>query len=143
MSLLENLKREPQSRTARKRAGALAVEVTDLYTEAPVALIIPTTINDNKTITFAKSGRSTRGKAKPVNSFWVIEKNQGESDPFNVSSEVEADRLKARLGGQHQARVYQAVSKFEAWELHWQFLIRVTRGHVMPGSRSGPGRNAC
>jgi hypothetical protein len=59
----------------------------------------------------------------------VIEKDQEEADPFNVGSQAEADRLKARLGGQHQARVYEATSKFDAMELHRQLLIRVARGH--------------
>jgi transcriptional regulator with XRE-family HTH domain len=37
ISLLENGKREPQGRTARKLAAALDVEVADLYDQAPAA----------------------------------------------------------------------------------------------------------
>ncbi len=139
ISLLENGKREPQGRTARKLAAALAAEVTDLYSQGPVvleqkytpALVIPPTPNDNKKITPAKPTRPTRarGKKLPMISYWVIEKDQGEADPFNVSSQAEAERLKDRLGGQHQARVYQAATRFEAWDLHRQFMIRIIRGY--------------
>lgn len=136
ISLLENLKRSPHGKTARTLAEALDVELADLYRESEpgeleisTALVTQPGINANKTQTAIKPARPTRSKAKPVISFWVIEKDQEEADPFKVSTQEEAERLKDRLGGQHQARIYEAASKFEAWELHRQFLIRVARGH--------------
>ncbi len=133
ISLLENGKREPQGRTARKLAQALEVEVTNLYGQEPVVLeqkhtptISALMLNGNKTQTIIKLARSNKSKAKLVISFWVIEKDQEEGDPFNVGSQAEAERLKAWLG---LARIYQSATKFEALELHRQFLIRVARGH--------------
>ncbi len=132
VSLLENLKRSPHGKTARDLAAALGVEVSDLYppvtTLKPqqVKLINPIEQNANKTQTIIKAAR---GKKKATISFWVIEKDRDDDDPFSVATQTEAERLKARLGGQHQARVYQAASKSEARELHRQFLIRVARGH--------------
>jgi transcriptional regulator with XRE-family HTH domain len=136
ISLLENLKREPQGRTARKLAAALAVEVTELYDQTPAAApepVQPTSVitlpptNDNKTQTAApliKPARSTRGKQKkPAGNCWVIDED---SDAFGPFIQAEADRLKGKLG---KARVYEAGSRFEAQELHRKFLIRVIRGH--------------
>lgn len=130
ISLLENLKREPQGRTSRKLATALDVELTELYELSvvpespthPSPEFIPTSVNDNKTITTVKPS-GVRAKKRTDGNFWVVDH---EGDAFGPFVPEEAERLKAKLG---QARVYQAANKFEAWELHRQFLIRVTRGH--------------
>jgi hypothetical protein len=45
-----------------------------------------------------------------------------EGDAFGPFILEEADKLKGKLGGQHQARVYEAASKAEAREQHRQFL---------------------
>ncbi len=132
---IEKYNRPTYGPTARKLAEGLGVKVTDLYAQAATDLTLTVlTIQEEtykKHTALIKPARPTRAKdkVKTVISFWVIEKDQEEGDPFNVGSLTEAERLKARLGGQHQARVYEAASKFEAWELHRQFLIRVARGH--------------
>jgi transcriptional regulator with XRE-family HTH domain len=128
ISFLENQHRPPHGTTASKLAAALGVEVADLYGLKPEPINHAITNDNTKPITALKPARSNMAGAKkqPVISFWVIEKDQEEGDPFRTDTQAEADRLKARLG---QAKVYQAASKFEAWELHRQFLIRVARGY--------------
>lgn len=130
ISLLENLKREPQGRTVHKLAAALEVEVTDLYEQTASAII--QSVNINKPITPAKPARSNRTRASkqptvPALNWWVIDQ---EGDiifgPFRQS---DAERLQEKLGGHHQARVYEATSRSEASKQHNQFLIKVARGH--------------
>jgi transcriptional regulator with XRE-family HTH domain len=121
ISLLENGKREPQGRTSLKLAAALEVDLTALYS-LPAALEPTQLINGNKTITVIKPAR-TRTKKQQAGNCWVIDH---EGDAFGPFVEVEAERLKGKLG---QARVYEAANKAEARELHRQFLIRVARGH--------------
>ena len=125
ISLLENGKREPQGRTARKLAAALGIEVTELNSQpGPVVLEQEYTqaqsTSDNKTITV---GKTARAKKQPAGSSWVIDQDGDAFGPFVME---EAERLKGKLG---QARVYEAASKNIARELHRAFLIRVARGH--------------
>jgi transcriptional regulator with XRE-family HTH domain len=152
VSILENLKRKPQPKTTWKLAEALGVERADLFTPPPslAAQEVAQPINDNKTPAItpvvkparptralqtlenrarAKAKRQTAPAPALVSSFWVFEKDQEESEPFRLDTEAQAERLKDRLGGQHQARVYEAASRSEASHQHIQFLIRVTRGH--------------
>jgi transcriptional regulator with XRE-family HTH domain len=130
ISLLENLKREPQGRTARKLAAALGIEVVDLHQPDPVVLEPKYTpaqpVNDNRIITPAKPVRTRAAKKQPANYCWVVD---FEGDAFGPFEQAEADKLKGKLGGQHQARVYQAATRAEAREQHRAFLIRVARGH--------------
>lgn len=122
ISLLENGKREPQGRTVHKLAQALGVEISELSELARA----PAASNDNKTVTRASVRKSNQ--PAPV-SYWVYEKDQNESDPFRLDTQAQAERLKDKLGGQHQARIYEAASRSDANKQHIQFLIRVTRGH--------------
>ncbi len=129
ISLLENGKREPQGRTARKLAQALDVEVGELYSQlTPVVLEQEYTPAEstsvNKTITVSKPARAK--KQPPASSSWVIDQDGDAFGPFILA---EAERLRGKLGGQHQARVYEGTSRAEANEQHRQFLIRVARGH--------------
>lgn len=134
ISLLENLKREPQRRNTGKLAVALGVEINQLYEEPPVAQAAPVqtpppqSLNDNKTLTIIKPARPTRAKKQqqPVGNCWVID---FEGDAFGPFVLADAERLQEKLGGWHKARVYKAESKAEANEQHRQFLIRVIRGH--------------
>lgn len=132
ISLLENGKREPQGRTARKLAQALEVEPAELYelVLAPVAQEpqAQPSNSSNETITPAKPVRTSRAlKRQPVSAVtWVIDQDGDCFGPFVLA---DSERLQGKLGGYHQARVYAAADKAEARELHRQFLIRVTRGH--------------
>jgi transcriptional regulator with XRE-family HTH domain len=139
ISLLENGKREPQGRTVHKLAQALGVEVNELSAEAPVVLeqkhtpapVINHHENDKKTITESRTAiaRPTRAKKKPapISSFWIFE-NQENSDPFKLDTLSQARRLQEKLGGLHQARVYEATSRRDANEQHTEFLREVARG---------------
>jgi len=122
---LERFHRPAQDRTVHKLANALGVEPIALYAVEQPKLTKESIQTPTASI---KPIRSTRSKAKPAISFWLIEKDQ-EDDLFRTDNQDEAERLKVRLGGQQHARVYQAVTKFEAQEQHRQFLIRVIRGH--------------
>jgi transcriptional regulator with XRE-family HTH domain len=131
ISLLENLKREPQGRTVRKLAAALDVEVVDLHQPDPVVLEPKYTpaqpANDNRIITPAKPVRTSKAaKKQPANYCWVVD---FEGDAFGPFVLADAERLQGKLGGWHKARVYKAGSKAEAREMHRQFLIKVARGH--------------
>ncbi len=114
--------REAQERTVHKLANALGVEPAALVAVEQPNLAIESIQTPTAVV---KPIRSTKSKAKPVISFWVIEKDQ-EDDPFRTDNQDVAERLKARLG---YARVYEAASKNEARELHRAFLTRVARGH--------------
>jgi transcriptional regulator with XRE-family HTH domain len=130
ISLLENLKREPQGRTACKLAAALEVPITNLYDLVlpEQAQPAPAPINDNKTITAAIQPDSNRPSRRPAgNSYWIIENDPDQVEPFRLYNREEAERLRARLGP-GRARVYEAQSKSQANEMHRAFLIRVNRG---------------
>ncbi len=140
ISLLENSKRPPHASTVKALATALGVEPGDLYEPAqtpasqePVGLeqkytpaINGQKVKNNKTSTTIKPARPTRVKKQPTGNFWI---SDDEGDVWGPFSQVDAERLKVKLGGQHQARVYEAASKAEARELHRAFLTRVARGH--------------
>jgi transcriptional regulator with XRE-family HTH domain len=127
ISLLENGKREPQGRTARKLAAALEVELTALYEQVPAPVLNvqhQPASNDNKTIIAA----TTRPRKRPAGiSFWVMENDPDQVEPFRLDTLQEAQRLAGRLG-QGRARIYEAESKIQVWAEHRSFLVRVTRG---------------
>jgi transcriptional regulator with XRE-family HTH domain len=126
ISLLENLKREPQGRTARNLAAALEVTPTDLCEQVPSPPPQPPASNDNKVIT----PPTTRPRKRPAGiSHWVIENSPDpdQVEPFRLDTREEAERLAARLGP-GQARIYEAESKTQVWQLHRNFLVRVNRG---------------
>lgn len=143
ISLLENGKREPQGRTVHKLAAALGVELAELYgyEQLPALVVLeqkhtPVPVishlnSDNKLITESRSAtvRPTRAKKKPapISSFWIFE-NQENSDPFKLDTLSQARRLQEKLGGLHQARVYEATSRRDANEQHTEFLREVARG---------------
>ncbi len=130
ISLFENGKREPQGRTSRKLAAALKVELTDLYDPVLPAQAVPiaSPINDNKTLTTANQPNSNKPSRRPAgNSYWIIENDPDQVEPFRLYSRDEAERLKERLGP-GRARVYEAESKTQVWQLHRNFLVRVNRG---------------
>ncbi len=130
ISLLENGKREPQGRTTRKLAAALDVEVTDLYSQEPVVLeqkhtpaISVPEVNDNKTIIGVKPARPTKVKTKPSGNFWLMDEDGREWGPY---SQEEATERQVKLG---KTKIYEGSTRFEVWDKHRAFLIRVARGH--------------
>jgi hypothetical protein len=82
-------------------------------------------VSDNKTITASQPVQRRTNKQTAGNS-WIIDQD---GDAFGPFIQTEAERLRVKLGGQHQARVYEGTSRAEANEQHRQFLIRVARGH--------------
>lgn len=134
ISLLENGKRAPQGRTARKLAAALGVEVAELYEQDPftasTAQEPAQPINNNKTTTLPRPAKSqvTKKQQQSVGDCWVIDYDGDTFGPFN---QADAERLQMKLGGKHKTRIYQATKKAEAWEQHRLFLVKVSRGHDM------------
>ncbi len=130
ISLLENLKREPQGRTARRLAAVLEVELSELYEQVPAPVLNAThqpASNDNKTITPA----TTRPGKRPTTgiSYWVIENDPDpdQIEPFRLDTLQEAQRLAGRLGP-GRARIYEAENKSQVWAEHRAFLVRFNRG---------------
>jgi transcriptional regulator with XRE-family HTH domain len=126
ISLLENLKRSPHGKTVRTLAAALEVEVTDLYEPDTSAYNLPiVNANETPTVIFkpARPTRATRVKTKPAGNFWIMDEDGRDWGPY---SQEEATERQVKFG---QARIYEGKNKFEVWDKHRAFLIRVARGH--------------